>query len=280
MVKTIYIDILFIVNFIINYLLLFVTANIATLPLSRARLLLSAALGALYASFSFLPYFSFLTLFPIKLFFAFIMVFVSFGKKRILKTYLIFFAVSFAFAGVSLLASFLAPRAFSHISGGVYYIHLSLPTLLISSLLAYFLLHIAFLRRGSDNKKICRVVIRNGDAEISLQALADTGNSLRNKKTNGRIVISDFQSLRPLFSDCDAKILEEHREKGFFLALDKLSEPSRFGLIPYKTVGVPFSLLLTFSPDEIFIDDTLIKNAVCAVSESLVSDGSGYNALI
>jgi stage II sporulation protein GA (sporulation sigma-E factor processing peptidase) len=60
-VKTIYADVLFLINFIINYLLLFVTAKIAVLPLLRLKLILSASFGALYAVLSFFPSLSFLS---------------------------------------------------------------------------------------------------------------------------------------------------------------------------------------------------------------------------
>ena len=276
MVKTIYVDILFLINFIINYLLLFTTARITILPFSRPKLILSAGFGALYAVLSFLPSFPFLLFFPVKLLSGLAMILIAFGKKLILKAYLTFLTVSLAFAGIALLA----PHTFSQISGGVYYIHLSLPTLLISSFLAYALLHIVFLRRGRENKKLCKVIIRNGDVEILLNALLDTGNSLRDPATNAEVIISDFESLSPLLPKRDSEILREHQVKGFSLALDKLSDAPRFRLIPYKTVGVSFSLMLTFTPDEVFIDDKLSKNAVCAISENTISDGSGYNALI
>ena len=68
MVKTIYADILFLINFIINYLILFATAKISVLPFSRLRLVLSSSLGALYAVLSFIPILTYLSLFPIKLF--------------------------------------------------------------------------------------------------------------------------------------------------------------------------------------------------------------------
>ena len=280
MVKTIYADILFIINFIINYLLLFATAKIAVLPFSRLKLIFSASFGAVYAVLSFLPGLAFLSLFPIKLSVGFVLVFISFGKHRTLKAYLTFFAVSFAFAGGALLASFIAPNAFSQVSVGIYYINLSLPILLTSSFLAYLLLHIVFLRRGGGERKTCNVLIKNGDKSVSLHALVDTGNSLRDPATNAEIVISDFETLSPLLSEHDIEILREHKLTGFPLALDKLSDSNRFRLIPYKTVGTSFSLLLAFTPDSVFIDDKLSKKAVCAISENAISDGSGYNALI
>lgn len=276
MVKTIYVDILFVINLIINYLLLFVTAHIATLAISRFRLSLSAAFGALYAVFSFLPSLSFLLFSPIKLFIAVIMVFIAFGKKLFLRAYLTFLVSSLVFAGLCLLA----PSAISSISGGVYYIKLSFPVLILTTLIAYILLRIVFSRRCGGEKKICNVRVKSNGSEISLHALVDTGNSLRAPQTNARVVICSYDTIRCILPPAAREILDEHRNRSFSLAFDKLSDISHFSLIPYKTVGVSFSLLLAFAPDEVYIEKKISKGAICVISEAPVSDGSGYDAII
>lgn len=276
MVKTIYADVLLVINLIINYLLLFVTAHIAVLPLSRFRLLLASSFGALYAVASFLPSLSFLLFFPIKLFIAVIMVFLAFGKKLFLRAYLTFFVSSLVFAGFCLLA----PSVISSVSGGVYYINLSFPVLILSTLLAYILLRIVFSRRCGGEKKVCSVTVKNKDEELELRALVDTGNSLRAPHTNARVVICAYDTVRAILPLAAREILDEYRGKSFSLAFDKLSDISHFSLIPYKTVGVSFSLLLAFTPDEIYIEKKLSNGAVCAISEAPVGDGSGYDALI
>lgn len=279
-VKTIYADILFIINFIINYLLLFVTAHIAALRISRLRLILSAAFGALYAVLSFVSAFYFFNFLPIKLFFAAVIILIAFGRVSFARAYLTFFVCSFVFAGFCLLMSLIAPNTFAALNGGAYYINLSLPVLITSTGVAYILLRIVFSRRAGGKKEICNVTVKHGGAEVALRALVDTGNSLRAPVTNARVIISDYSSVRALLPQSAKEILDLCDGKNFALALDKLSEISHFLLIPYKTVGVSFSLLLAFVPDEVFIAGELSKDAVCAISESPVSDGSGYNALI
>ncbi len=280
MVKTIYADVLFIINFIINYLLLFVTAHIGTLHISRIRLLLSASFGALYAVLSFVSVFSFLNFLPIKLFIAAVIILIAFGRNSFPRAYLTFFICSFVFAGFCLLMSFIAPNTFATLNGGAYYINLSLPVLIISSSVAYILLRIVFSRRAGGKKEICDVTVKHEGSETTLRALVDTGNSLRAPGTNARVLISDYPSVRGLLPQSARELLDQCEQKNFALALDKLSAISHFLLIPYKTVGVSFSLLLAFIPDEIYINGALSKDAVCAISETPVSDGSGYNALI
>ena len=57
----VYIDSLFLLNFIVDYLLLLATAKLAGEVICRPRLALGAAVGALYASAVFFPGMGFLT---------------------------------------------------------------------------------------------------------------------------------------------------------------------------------------------------------------------------
>ena len=51
----VYLDKVFLLNLLIDYILLLTTARLAGMPLQRIRLLLCAAGGAFYASATFLP---------------------------------------------------------------------------------------------------------------------------------------------------------------------------------------------------------------------------------
>ena len=57
----VYIDALFLLNLIVNYLLLLAAAKLAGEPLRRLRLAAGAALGGLYAAAIFFPGMGFLT---------------------------------------------------------------------------------------------------------------------------------------------------------------------------------------------------------------------------
>ncbi|MBQ8003652.1 MAG: sigma-E processing peptidase SpoIIGA, partial [Oscillospiraceae bacterium] len=125
MVKTIYADILFLINFIINYLILFTTGHICAHHIRRLRLFLASSAGALYGIAVFFPAFPFITSVPVKLVFSTIMVIISFGKCNILKNTLVFLGISLAFGGAVFAATLLGFGNFCEVRGGVYYIHLS-----------------------------------------------------------------------------------------------------------------------------------------------------------
>lgn len=280
MTKTVYADILFTLNFIIDYLLLFLTARITASEVTRLRLLLSATLGALYAVLTFIPKLFFFTYFTSKLLFLLPMIVIAFGQRNFLRNYFTFFISSAALAGVCLLLPYIFKNSVIPLGFGIYYANLSAPLLIFASAFTYFLMRIIFSGRGDSRKKFCEVTVKNLGKSITLRALCDTGNSLTSASLNGRVIISDYISLRKILPSDATAILDSEKHSPFYLSLDKLSDISSFGVIPYKTVGVSFSLLLTYRPEKIYIDGHLSKNAICAISESAISCTDGYNALV
>lgn len=279
MVKTIYIDVLFLVNLIVNYLILFCTAHICTARITRWRIALAAGFGAAYAVLTTVFSFPFLASALAKLFTSLMMILLSFGKRNLLRQYLVFLAVSLAFGGAVFAFSFLFRSDFIEMAGGVYYIHTSLPTLLFSAALCYILLSVIFRRRISDTpEKISRIKIFSGQFEVSLFALRDTGNSLRTSK-NAPVIICNYETVRAIFSDEASKLLDASPPQDFPLILDKLSGHGEFSLLPISSVGAEFSLLLTFRPDRIEIDGIADNGAVIALSPTRISNSEKYSAI-
>lgn len=279
--KTIYVDILFLINFIINYLILFTSAKVGAARIRRLRLFSGALVGAVYGVLVFFPDIPFITSFVSKIAVSVLMVICSFGVAYILRMTLLFLAVSLAFGGVVLAASLLGAGDFFEVRGGVYYIHISVSALLSCSAFAYLLLSLVFKRSAArSDRKISRVAIYDGDAKTELAALNDTGNTLCDPATNAPVVISDYRMLREILPHGAREILDSASPDAFPLSLDKLSGFGSFKLIPYKTVGVPFKLMLAYRPEQVFFDGKLISGALVAISAEPISDGGAYSALI
>lgn len=281
MTKTIYVDVLFFINFIINYLILFASAKVGAARIRRLRLLSGAAVGAIYGVLVFFPSIPFVTSFISKIAVSVLMVICSFGVTNLMRMTFLFLAVSLAFGGVVLAASLLGLSDFFEVRGGVYYIHISVSALLLSSVFAYILLSVVFRRSAArSDRKTSRVIIYGGDTKVELTALNDTGNALRDPTTNAPVVISDYLTLREILPRGAIEILDETAHNMFPLSLDKLCGFGLFKLIPYKTVGVPFRLMLAYRPEQVFFDGKLIPDALIAISPEPVSDGGAYSALI
>lgn len=96
----IYIDRLFFLNLVLDYLIVLCSARLCGIRLRRARYAAAAGFGALYAALSLLPGLAFLKLWPVKLICGLLMALISFGgEDKLWRCCLTFFAVSALFGG-------------------------------------------------------------------------------------------------------------------------------------------------------------------------------------
>ena len=233
MVYTVYIDVLFILDFIIDYLILYAVAKISGTVIRRWKLIMAASLGA---GFSILSLFwsGFVSLL-LMLTVAYIMVGISFGFGR-WKNLLIFFGVSAAFGGMVF--------AINYITDGT--LTISLKTLAISSAVSYLILLFAFRKSasGTTKKEYIQIKIEHRGKAVSFLALVDSGNSLVDPLTNTPVLIAELYVLRTLFENEEYKMLCTDRAEDIIL-----QGAGKFRPIPYKTVGGG-GILPAFSPDK------------------------------
>ncbi len=279
--QTIYIDSYFIVNLIVNYILLIVTARICAAPARRLRLAGAAAAGAAYAAASLIPAAAFLRNPFVKVAVGMLMALAAFGGcARLLRTMLVFFAVSAAFGGIVMAASLLGGGG---VAGGLF-TSASLRVLILSFAVGYVILTLVF-RRAARHKGgvIVPVTVRHGDREVAVRALMDTGNALSDPLSGRPVMVAGVGELRPLFTRDVAAVLAGLDRKGAVRVMEELSEgerPMRFQLIPYSAVGVSGGMLLAFRPDEIVVDGKARSGMLLALSPNSVSEGGTYSALI
>ena len=138
--QTVYVDILIMTNFIVDYFLLLLAGHLSANTIKRWRILLSAALASLTSLVIFAPEMSAFLEFTVKLIFSLVIVFVAFGFlnfKRYIKSVLIFFASNVIFAGGALLIwSLFAPKGLIVRNGAVFY-SISPVTLILSIAIVY-----------------------------------------------------------------------------------------------------------------------------------------------
>ena len=98
MVRTIYIDVLFLINLIVNYLLLYGSVLLSGAAVYRIRVFLGALIGAAYGVIVFFISLNALFSVVLKILVAALMVFVSFKGScvKLFRFTLIFFGLSFA----------------------------------------------------------------------------------------------------------------------------------------------------------------------------------------
>lgn len=273
----VYIDSLFLLNLIVDYLLLLGAARLSGAVLFRPRLALGAALGAAYACAVFLPELGFLTHPAVELSVAGAMALIAFGGgRRLLRSFLAFLALSCALGGGVLALSLLGARGVG-LERGVLSPHVDLGVLLLSAAGCYAVASLVFRRSaGHGTRELVSAVLILEGRQVTVTALLDTGNTLTDPATGRGVLVVEGEKVAPLL-DCP---LEEAQLRDPVGTLARMERNGRFRLLPYQTVGVECGLLLAVRLDRVRIGEREYSGVLAALSPNRLSDGGTYSALV
>lgn len=237
--RTIYIDVLLILNLYVNWLLLRGTARLTHTRLSGIRCIISAIIGSLTSLTIMLPYVHPVLTLLIKLLTAMIPVASAFGVRcqRIFWRCLsVFLVLSTVFAGVCLALCTLSGADLLIWTGSSIYLHFSLTSLILCTALAYLLLRIfTYVRaRFCRSDESYQIIVRVGVHIASAEGIADTGNGLCDCITGLPVIVMGRVPLASIPETASPEKL-----KGF-------------RLIPYATVSGG-GMLEVFRADEVII---------------------------
>ena len=243
----VYIDALFLLNFVVDYLLLLCAGRLAGEVLHRGRLALGAALAGAYAAAVFLPGMGFL-LHPLcKLAAAVLALLISYGgSRRLLRVTLVFFAVSAAFAGGILALELLGGRGLT-LENGVFSSAMDLRLILLSAAGCYVVITLLFQRSArhtAARQELVPAVLTLDGRRVALTALVDTGNTLTDPATGRPVMVAEGEKVAGLFPSGQAPDEADLRDP--VAALERLSQAGFLGrcrLLPYQAVGVELSLI-------------------------------------
>jgi stage II sporulation protein GA (sporulation sigma-E factor processing peptidase) len=275
----VYIDTLFVLNAVINYLLLLATAKITGLYAKRRRLLAGALTGAVYAVLVFAPTVSFLLSFLGKTAASALIVIISFHwGKTLIRAGLVFWLVSFMLGGCIYAVNILAGYQAGMIQNSIPYITVNARTLVLLSAFFYVIVTLTFKGLARQTKKgTANVHISFDNKEVSMTVLRDSGNLLTDPISGAAVMVANCDQLAGLWPADTKTLLNTENLRNptsLLLALSELSIPLRFRLVPYKTVGTESGFLLAFRPDKLEVDGKQNRNTLVALSPNRVGNGT------
>ncbi len=290
----IYIDVLFAVNFLVNYLLLRVACIFSGLKVYKYRIISGSIVGACYAVLVFFPDFTLIHSTVYKLLVSMLIIAVSspfFSVRSYLKALLIFYAVSFAFGGCVLgifYFSNVGARLGAVYSNGILYFNLPWTILALSGVVFYTSVKLFTIitkrnMQGKNLKKKILLYFKENFVEVT--ALMDTGNSLVDPVSLSPVIIVEYKMLKNLFTkdirdDLD-RIGNENIE---WIMNDVTHKGLPVRLIPFASLGKENGLLLGFVPDKIEIYDNcgirIIDKCVVGIYERQLSKDKSFGALL
>ena len=269
-VEIIYADSLIALNLAADYLLLLAAGRLSGAALRRRRILLAAALGAVYALASVAPGWGFVTHPALKIAAGVGTSLVAYGReRRFWRCCAMFFAVSALFGGAVWAAALFA----GYDAAAGLYVPVSFRVLALSFAACYAAVTL-FLRRGlRAARRRVRLDAALAGRSVSLAALADTGCSLADPATGRQAAVCDAAALGPLLGAAP------EAKDPVLAAAEPSLRPSLAGrvlLIPYKSVGSR-GMLAAVRPDSACVDGEKRELLLAIAPEPL---GGGYEAIV
>lgn len=275
---TVYLDSVFALNLLVNYLLLLVTGKVAGEPVRRWWLALGSLVGTMFTTAAFLPGWEWLCSPACKIAAVLFMMLAAYGNSaHFLRLFFLFLALSCTLSGGVLLFSLMSGKGFS-LQNGILGTSMDLKLVVCSAALCYGGMSLLFRRIGRHGpRELMPVTVSIGGRQVLLTALRDTGNTLTDPATGRPVLVAEGSRLKRLLPEGLLSGLNHPAE-----TMERCTDPlwrQRLRLLPYRAVGVRCAFLLAVRADMVRVGGREYGGLLVALSPTPVSDGGGYQAL-
>lgn len=253
---TVYLDLVILLNFIVDLLLLVGTNRLSGYPLGLGRCVLAAALGGVYGGACLLPGFRFLSSTLWRLVSLGVMGLLAFGLvPGTLRRCVLFALLSMALGGIAL---GLGSGSFGSLVGAA------------GAVCGMCL--VGFSGKAGSQQYI-RLSLRHNGRVVELMALHDTGNTLRDPVTGERVIVAGPEAARKLLG-----LTPEQLRSPIETVASGVAEGLR--LIPYRAVGQSHGMLPALRVREARVGDRKGSVLIAFTAEGLGEEHTGYEALV
>ncbi|MBP3285027.1 MAG: sigma-E processing peptidase SpoIIGA [Clostridia bacterium] len=282
---TIYADQMFLENFIMNFLILYMTAVFSRIEYKWCRVALSSAVGALYVIFSYVFYFYDFQRILWKILLSVVLVVIAFRLKHIkvfVRTLLCFYAITFFIGGVSFGLSFMF-NIYTVQANGIIYVS-DFPVVLVAGAVLLSMMLIRYLmmfwkNRANMEQFIYPIEVFIAGHQFKVNAFFDSGNSVTEPLSDYPVIFlekSVFEKILP------TNVMEEIERKTYFI--EDNTWKRRFRLIPISTVNNEKSIMAGFKSDKAIVylpeEEKKLEHAILVYCEGRLSKNGEYVALI
>ena len=288
----IYLDVVFLENIIMNYIIIYATGIVVKSEIKQWRILIASSIGAIYTIAMYISTIPIYSNFIMKLILSLVIIYVAFIPKNIKKTLkilLIFYLVSFVFGGCIFALMYIITPKLAKIKNGVFVGTYPIKIALIVGIISFVIIQISFkmVKNKISKKDVIyniEIIINNKKTEV--KALLDTGNLLKEPITGMPVIIVEHKSLNKIVPTeilnnlnkiigGDTYELLENEEFSKII--------SRFRMIPFSSLGKQNGLLLGLKADSIniILDEKTekINNVIIGIYDKSFTKNGMYSAI-
>lgn len=294
---TIYADILFVVNLVMNAFVLWLTSRIT--KNGRKHRWWMAGAGAMAFLYTLL-----LVVTPLQGVNAFIAqvgilaagVYIAFfpkGVKAFLRYMLAAYLISFIVGGLGMALFFLTDLPYAvHIIAsdlGAFSRSVSVQLAVTGMIISYVLIKLGqyiLERRNLKKQMLCNVEVYMDETSVAFDALVDTGHSLREPISQSPVIVAEFEYVKHFLPEGLRNLFYEKQENnltGLLLGQENTFY-TRLRMIPFTSIGRANGMLVGFRPDRVTVRDDTEKQArqdiiIGIYNDKLTRDGR-YQGLL
>ncbi|MCU6754025.1 sigma-E processing peptidase SpoIIGA [Bovifimicola ammoniilytica] len=273
-VYIVYLDVFFMINFIMDYMIILITSRIAKVKKKRIRQLAGAGCGALYSVIVIKPLTNHLfKITLVNILIAAVMVLISFGftsASVYIKNVFLLFVVSFTMSGIInyLYYSTVIGKYVRNVLSGNSNKVVNARKFILVSVLAYILLsaivRIIFSVR-KDMELYYDVKITFRGKSVVVRGLYDTGNGLTEPVSGKMVHIAEYKILKPLLEG------DEKAKENIYV-------------IPFHSIGEEDGIMYGIRMDEmvVLVDDEpkFLYNPIIGIYTGNVSKRGNYSVIL
>ncbi len=258
----VYVDVIFVLNLIIDYLLLYMTGKMLKSGTSKIIIGCGAVIGAFYTVLMLCVDYGFFSSLPCKLLFSALLVRITFGKMRFkgfLRAMVMFYFVNFAFCGGIYASASMLGMSDKLLTFGIFTFY---------SVISYIILTlVARHRRSVIAKQKVKLVISLNSLEKEIDCIVDTGNSLCTPFSGKPVIVAEKNEL-----------------EGLLPVNFPQSQEVKPVLIPFRSVGCDKGIIYGFAPDSAYLvhkgKRKKVQKVVIGIYEGNLSTDGNYKGLV
>lgn len=272
----VYADTVFLINFVSAYIMLYILGLFInkTSP-KKKRLLFASAAGGITATAIFCIEMPVFLTYVLRLMAVFLMLLITFFelRKHILNQVAWFLMLSGIITFSMVFIVSLASKPLQIVTkAGIIYFDIP-PEIFLILLIISYLIMVLFIRmfKNRKNKKYYTMSVTHNDKTITVTALFDSGNLLKEPITGKYVSVLEWESVKKLFDlNCDFSEIANHAEE------------MKLWAVPFKSLGNQSGILFAFLADRIEIPEEkkCHEKSFVGIYDKPLSRNSEYHALI
>ena len=289
---TIYIDVVFLENLVMNSIILVASGIILKKKMKWIRIILASSLGAIYTIIGYISVLEIYSNVILKVILSILIIYIAFNPqtvKQLWKDILIFYLTSFVFGGVAFALIYVVKPQDILMKNGLFLGTYPLKTVLLAAIVAFIIIIAAFAivkTKFSKKDMFCEVEVELNNKKIKTRAMIDTGNLLKEPITNTPVIVLEHT----LLYECVPKEILDNLESILGGELVKIPEKvrneyiSKLKLIPFASLGKQNGMLVGIKADSLKIiqddQEKENKNVIVGIYNKSLTKRGEYRALV